>query len=126
MIRYLRKIRRHRQRIRIVSEEEQTSPAKRLDASVNFRRAGSNINPSFYDPDFDLSKPETFASIFQIGKDQNLVEEVQTKGRMHLVHEKLDHELGLVEDDIQKQVTGKANDFFQVGTEVFFINLLVL
>ena len=87
------------------------------------------------DPDFDLSKPETFAAVFQLSQEANFTKQVsiyclaktslfymhwffefkvESNGR--LIQERLSHQLDLVEVDIAEQVKQKSQNFFQVMT----------
>ena len=114
--RYLRKLRRHQskrnqqhQQPERDDEASQVSPASRSSTGV----LTSNVSHVFLDPDFDLTRPETFASIFPLSKEKSFPQQVETIGRQ--VQERLSHQLDEVEVSIARQVAHKSHNFFQVS-----------
>ena len=133
--RYLRKLRRHQHRRNLggsAAKQEpassssdpasptRSSPSAAASSSssatasqgVNPQRVSANVSHVFLDPNFDLTKPETFASIFPISQEKSFPQQVETVGR--LVQEKLSHQLDQVEVSIACQVAQKSHHFFQV------------
>lgn len=70
----------------------------------------------FSDPNFDLTRPETFSAVFRIpvGTKETFCQTVKTDSGS--THEKLTHQLDQVEVEIARQCSAKSHHFFQVMT----------
>eukprot|EP00095_Tigriopus_kingsejongensis_P012711 maker-scaffold22_size673200-snap-gene-5.45 protein:Tk12711 transcript:maker-scaffold22_size673200-snap-gene-5.45-mRNA-1 annotation:"hypothetical protein DAPPUDRAFT_323315" len=110
--RYRRKLRKH---ALIIHERATAAPASPTAPGLSAKPPSTSvIERSFLDPNFDLSRPETFAAIFKFKPDKSLVQQV--KSDCGHIQEGLSHQLDAVEVDIAHQVAQKSHNFFQVMT----------
>eukprot|EP00094_Tigriopus_californicus_P006558 TCALIF_06314-PA protein Name:"Similar to scat Vacuolar protein sorting-associated protein 54 (Drosophila melanogaster)" AED:0.03 eAED:0.03 QI:253/0.88/0.7/1/1/1/10/0/899 len=106
--RYRRKVHKY------ASIHERHSPALPPSTPVILPPSSSakDVDRVFLDPNFDLSRPDTFAAIFKFKPGISLTEQSDSAK----LQEQLSHQLDSVEVDIAHQVAQKSHHFFQVMT----------